>query len=142
MRRIMILAGCLLLLAAPAMAQSKASIQKLENEWGAAFNKGDAAAVAAMYTKNAYVMPPDAGIVKGRSAIRAFWGGAMKGIGHASCTTLDVLSLGSAAAREIGTCELKTRAQPAKEIAIKYAVVWRKVSGHWKLAVDIWNGRK
>src|SRR5438128_1232862 len=48
MRRIAILALCLGLLSAPALAQSKAAIQKLNDQWAAAFNKGDAAAVAAM----------------------------------------------------------------------------------------------
>ena len=56
MRRIAILAVCFGLFAAPALAQSKAAIQKLEDQWGAAFNKGDAAAVAAMYAEDAYVL--------------------------------------------------------------------------------------
>ena len=50
MRRTLIIAVCFGFVAAPALAQSKAAIQKLEDQWGAAFNKGDAAAVAAMYT--------------------------------------------------------------------------------------------
>ena len=69
MRRTAILAVCFVLLATPALAQSKAAIQKLNDEWAAAFNKGDAAAVAAMYTKDAYVLPPGFEIMKGRAAI-------------------------------------------------------------------------
>jgi ketosteroid isomerase-like protein len=30
---------------------------KLNDEWAAAFNKGDAGAVAALYTADAYVLP-------------------------------------------------------------------------------------
>lgn len=142
MRRIIIVAGLLAPVAAPAMAQSKATIQKLESQWGAHFNKGDAAAVAAMYTEHAYVLPPGAGIIKDRHAIEAFWTAAMKEIGHVACTTRDVLALGPRAAREIGTCELMTKSEPGKRLSIKYAVVWRKISGHWKLAVDIWNAMK
>ena len=48
-------------------------IQKLDDKFAAAFNKGDAAAVAAMYTEDAYVLPPGADIVKGRNAIEALW---------------------------------------------------------------------
>ena len=69
MRRIAILALCLGLLSAPALAQSKAAIQKLNDQWAAAFNKGDAAAVAAMYTSDAYVLPAGAPMVQGRAAI-------------------------------------------------------------------------
>jgi len=46
------------------------------------------------------------------------------------------------AAREIGTVTLKTKSQPPQEITGKYAVVWRKVGGNWKLATDIWNTNK
>ena len=46
--RMILLAGLMLVAAAPALAQSKAEIQKLNDQWADAFNKGDAAAVAAM----------------------------------------------------------------------------------------------
>ena len=48
MRRTAILAVCLALWAVPALAQSKADIQKLNDQFVAAFNKGDSAAVAAI----------------------------------------------------------------------------------------------
>ena len=54
-----VVAAGLLAAASPAMAQSKATIQKLDDQWAAAFNKGDAAAVAAMYTSDAYVVGPE-----------------------------------------------------------------------------------
>ena len=44
MRRIAILAAFVAMLATPALAQSKAEIQKLNDQWAAALNKGDAAA--------------------------------------------------------------------------------------------------
>ena len=46
------------LMLAPAMAQDKATIQKLADDFAQAFNKGDFAAVAAMYTEDATVLPP------------------------------------------------------------------------------------
>ena len=63
------LAGCLALCCAPAFAQSKAAIQKLDDVWAAAFNKGDFAALASMYDDQAYVLPPGADMIKERSAI-------------------------------------------------------------------------
>jgi uncharacterized protein (TIGR02246 family) len=142
MRNFAVVAGCLILGAAPAAAQDKATIEKLNDAWTAAFNKGDAAAVAAMYTEDAYVLPPGAEMVKGHTAIEAFWRQAAQQMGDAKLTTLDVLPLGRAAAREIGTVTLKTKSQPPQEIVGKYAVVWRKVGGKWKLATDIWNTNK
>jgi uncharacterized protein (TIGR02246 family) len=139
MRRIAILAICFGLFAAPALAQSKATIQKLNDEWAAAFNKGDAAAVAAMYTQDAYVLPAGGEMVKGRAAIEALWKKNMQQLGDVKCTTLDVKPLGGSAAREIGTCTFKTKGQPPQEGALKYAVVWQKEGGQWKLLQDIWN---
>ena len=142
MRNFAVVAGCLILGAAPAVAQDKATIERLNDAWTAAFNKGDAAAVAAMYTEDAYVLPPGAEMVKGRTGIEAFWRQAAQQMGDAKLTTLDVLPLGRSVAREIGTVTLKTKSQPPQEIVGKYAVVWRKVGGKWKLATDIWNTNK
>src|SRR5579863_9213200 len=129
MRRIAILTVCFGLLAAPALAQTKAAIQSLEDQWGAAFNKGDSAAVAAMYTQDAYVLPAGGAMVQGRAAIEALWKKDMGAIGDVKCTTLDVKALGPGAAREIGTCAFKTKAQPPQDGALKYAVVWQKEGG-------------
>ena len=32
-----------------------------------------------------------------------------------------------------------TKKAPLKEVEIKYAVVWQKEAGKWKLLQDIWN---
>jgi uncharacterized protein (TIGR02246 family) len=141
MWRLVMIIG-LLSLGSPALAQNKAAIEKLNDAWTAAFNKGDAAAVAALYTEDAYVLPPGSGMVKGRAAIEAFWRQAAQQMSDAKLTTVDVLPLGRSAAREIGTVTLKTKSQPPQEILGKYIVVWRKIGRDWKLATDIWNTDK
>ena len=65
--------------------------------------------------------------------------GATQQIGDIKITTLDVKPLGGNAAREIGTATFKTKAQPPQDGALKYAVVWQKEGGQWKLLQDIWN---
>ena len=140
-RILMIVAG-LGLGAAPALAQDKAMIEKLNEVWTGAFNKGDVAAVAALYTEDAYVLPPGSAMVKGRAAIEAFWRQAAQQMTDAKLTTVDVLPLGRSAAREIGTVSLKTKSQPPQEVVGKYVVVWRKIGRDWKLATDIWNTDK
>ena len=142
MPKIFMLIACLMLMAGPAAAQSKAVIQKADDRWAEAFNKGDATALAAIYTEDAYVLPPGAEMMKGRSAIAAFWGQQMQQIGDIKCTALDVKPLGRNAAREIGTCSFKTKSQPPQDGALKYAVVWVKEGGQWELLQDIWNTNK
>jgi uncharacterized protein (TIGR02246 family) len=132
-------AAVLIMAAVPAMAQSKAAIQKLEDQWGAAFNKGDAAAVAAMYTDDAYVLPAGSPMVHGPSAIQDFWTKAMDQLADVKCSTQDVKPLGRSAGLEIGTCTFKTKGATPQDAALKYAVVWKKADGQWKLLQDMWN---
>jgi len=141
MWRIVMIIGCLSV-GSPALAQNKATIEKLNDVWTAAFNKGDTAAVAALYAEDAYVLPPGSAMVKGRAAIEAFWRQAAQQMSDAKLTTIDVLPLGRSAAREIGTVTLKTKSQPPQEVVGKYVVVWRKIGRDWKLATDIWNTDK
>jgi uncharacterized protein (TIGR02246 family) len=141
MRKALLLATlCLAPAAVP--AQDAATIQTLNDAFVAAFNRGDTAALAQMYTEDAEVLPPDAGIVKGRVAVQAFWTKAAEGIGDLTLTTVDVMTLGSDAAREIGTFTLKTKGTQPQEVAGKYVVVWRKAGDDRKLATDIWNTGK
>lgn len=143
MPRIAAMTACLVFcIAGAARAQSVAAIQSLNDKWDAAFNKGDAAAVAAMYAEDAYVLPAGAEMAKGRAAIQNFWTGAMQQLGDAKLTTVDVLRLGPTAAREIGTFSFRTKGADPQEVTGKYAVVWRKIGGKWLLATDIWNMNK
>jgi hypothetical protein len=74
------------LLAGTAAAQDKPPIQKLNDEWAAAFNKGDSHAVVSLYTEDAYVLPAGAEMVHGRQAIQGFMDSTMKQLGEAKLT--------------------------------------------------------
>ena len=117
-------------------------IQRLNDQFVAAFNKGDAAAMSGMYAPDAYVLPAGADMLQGRAAIQNFWAQTAQQLGDAKLTTLDVLPLGRTAAREIGTFSFKSKGQNPQDIVGKYAVVWRKIGGQWLLATDIWNMNK
>jgi uncharacterized protein (TIGR02246 family) len=142
MRVYLLLAAACLCLPVSAKAQDKATIQNLNDQFARAFNTGDIASVAAHYTDDAAVLPPGAEMVKGRSAIQAFWKGATEQIGDIKLTAVDVKPLGSNAAREIGIFSLRTKGSQPQEITGKYVVVWEKVGADWKLATDIWNTNK
>lgn len=135
--------------AAPA-AQSDAgqsavrtAIEKQAAAFAAAYNRGDAKAVAAMYTEDAIALPPDAEMVRGRAAIERLWADAMaSGIKTIAFTVIDVQSSGDLAV-ETGRAVLgiQPAGQPATTQAGKYVVVWkRSANGEWRLLRDIWNG--
>ena len=69
----------LLALPASALAQadeySKPSLKEMTPKWQAALNAGDAAGVAALYTDDGVLHPPNSAPVNGRDAIEAFWAG-------------------------------------------------------------------
>ena len=135
-----------LVVSSPGFAQQATSeIEKANTKFEQAFNSGDSAAVAQMYTENAAVLPPDAEMAQGRAAIQNFWQGAIQGgIKNLSLKSTRVDELGSDAAREIGRFSLEApgpQGVPAK-VEGKYVVVWRKAGGDWKIDTDIWNADK
>ncbi|MBV8889272.1 MAG: SgcJ/EcaC family oxidoreductase [Alphaproteobacteria bacterium] len=141
MLRSTLLALCLAVFSALAQAQSKADIDKLNEAWAAAFNKGDAAAVAGMYADDAVLLPPGSEMIAGRAAIEAFWRDAGKQIGDIKLTAVDVMPLGDGVGREIGTFTAMSKENPAQSQPIvgKYVVIWQRAGSDWKLATDIFN---
>jgi uncharacterized protein (TIGR02246 family) len=140
--RLVILIAASVVTLGPAVAQDKATIDKLNEAFVAAFNKGDFAAVGSMYTEDAYLLPPGSEMAKGRSNVQAFWTKAGEAIGDIKLTTVDVKALGPDSAREVGTFSLITKGQQRQQMTGKYVVVWQKVGSDWKLATDIWNSNK
>lgn len=147
--RLILLAAVSLLMCGSASAQDKAAIQKLNDAFTSAFNKGDFATVGGMYTDDAYLLPPGRPMLHGRANVQAFWTKASDAMGDVILTTLDVKligrdvkPIGSEAAREIGTFALMTRGPQPQQVTGKYVVIWEKVGSDWKLATDIWNTDK
>ena len=76
------IAGLVIGFAVPAFAQQKETVDPqlaeqlgaLSKKSGEAFNSNDAAAVAALYTEDA-ILVPDTGPVYGREAIEKYWAG-------------------------------------------------------------------
>jgi ketosteroid isomerase-like protein len=141
MSRIALVIAFVLALIGPASAQ-KAEIEAANAKWTEFFNKGDFAGIGSFYTTDAFVLPPGSAMVQGREAIVAMWKSTAEQVGDPKLTTVDVKSLGTSAAREIGTFSLKTKGQSPQEVSGKYVVVWEKIGTDWKLATDIWNDGK
>lgn len=107
-----------------------------------AWGRGDAASVAALYTEDATVLPPNSQIVRGRKEVERFWKQMMqRGVRVVELRTLDVTQSGDFA-YEVGAYALQIRPKRGRATTDKgkYVVVWkRQHDGSWQLAVDIWN---
>jgi uncharacterized protein (TIGR02246 family) len=111
-------------------------------KWMEAFNGGDAAGTAVLYTDTATLMPPTSDMIQGRQGIQDFWqAGIEGGLKDVSLTTVEVQASGNTA-YEIGKFSLtaQPKGQDPMMVSGKYVVVWQRQSdGSWKLHVDIWN---
>jgi len=124
--------------AAPKADPVRAAVEEGNRKFGAAAAAKDFGALAALYTDNAKVLPPDGPIVTGKAAIEEFWrtAAAKLDLKAATLKTLDLEVSGDSAC-EVGEAELTLGSGPAK---VKYVVVWRKGGdGTWRLHRDIWN---
>ena len=119
-------------------------IERRVREFEAAFNRGDVAALAALYAEDATLLPPDSEAIAGRPGIQHFWQGVRdSGVGRVALRTQQVEASGDLAA-EVGTAELTVGSGDGQTSAVrvKYVVVWRRrAGGPWQLAVDAWNSR-
>ncbi len=102
--RAAVFAGGMAFTAAPAMAQDlKASIEQATHTFEANFNRGDAHALAELYTPEATILPPGAEAITGREGIQGFWEKAGQQMKKLRLRPISVVGLGPTAAREIGS---------------------------------------
>ena len=97
-------------------------------------------ATAQMYTENASLMPPNAGIVEGRAAIRA-WLAAFPAMSGFTLTPIEMEGRGDLAYVR-GTYSFTLVGPDGHQIGEdrgKFVEVRRKVEGKWLVVADIYN---
>ena len=102
----------------------------------------DAASIAALYAEDGAVMPPNAPIGKGRTAIQQTWASMMETPGFDLTFVPEQILVSSSGdmALDRGTYSLMVAPNGTKQTDTgKYVVVWRKIGGDWKAAADIFN---
>jgi uncharacterized protein (TIGR02246 family) len=135
------LAALVLTLPSSAIAQgggdTRGQIEKMAKAWEKAYNSGDAAAVAALYAKDAKLMPPGAEPATGPSAIQAFLVKDIKGGAKMALTTEDVTGSGDYA---LETGKWVATSADGKHLDHgQYATFYKKADGGWKIVRDTWN---
>jgi uncharacterized protein (TIGR02246 family) len=141
MKSVILAIPLLLSAAATQAADVKSEINAANQKFGAAYAKGDAAAIARLYTPHATVFPPGSDMVTGREGIQKVWAGAIQsGLKITGLQTVSVEQYGNAA-REIGrfTAEAPNAQKQITKLDGKYVVVWKRSNGTWMLDSDIWN---
>jgi uncharacterized protein (TIGR02246 family) len=120
----------------------RAYIEQAAVRFSDAFNRGDVAALGAMYDTAAVVLAPNAPPMRGRQNIEALWAGArQQGFKTLNLVVNSVEVIGNHAI-ELGSYTLVI--QPAGQGETmdrgKYMVVWRRQrDGSWKLYRDVFN---
>jgi ketosteroid isomerase-like protein len=116
----------------------KRAILAAEKVFVSKYNRGDAAGLAALYTRDGEIMPPNSGVVKGVAKLKAmfksFWDAGDTMI---RLDTLEVEGFGDMA-YEVGKYALSGKTGKISDRG-KYVVIWKKVRGQWKLHRDIFN---
>jgi len=116
----------------------RGAIAAANENFMAALKRGDAAGLAALYTENGQVMPPNGDFVTGRQAVQRFWQALMDmGIKEAKLEIIEVEGHGDTAI-EVSTFTLQGEGGQLLDKG-KYIVIWKQEEGQWKLHRDIFN---
>jgi ketosteroid isomerase-like protein len=108
----------------------------------AAFNRGDAAGVAAYYTEGARFLPPNAEMITGKQGIQAAWQYNMDiGVKEADLEILELIPMGDKVACDVGKYRLRIEPEPGVSVEDlgKYVVIWNHDGESWKMDIDIFN---
>lgn len=119
---------------AVAAQQTDPEIDKLARSYEAAFNKGDAKAIAALHTADAIRMLPDGQVVTGRAAIEkgiaTVFAGEMKGA-KLTISAGQTQKLAADVVATTGTFEVAGGKTPGKG---RYLNTLKREGGQWLLA--------
>jgi len=117
---------------------ARAAIDAANHQFMDAFARGDAAAIATLYTEEGQLLSPGNQPIQGRTAIEKYWRGVLalpvKGF---QLTTVELIAHDDDAS-EVGRYAII--GNDGRELdSGKYVVLWKRSAAGWKLYRDIWN---
>jgi uncharacterized protein (TIGR02246 family) len=117
-----------------------AQVAKVGQAWEKAYNAGDAAAVAALYTPDAQLMVPAAEPGSGPKAVQKLIAGDMALGGKLTLKTGDIVGFGDYA---LETGSWVANSPDGKSLDHgPYLTLYKKADGGWKIHRDIWNSSR
>jgi len=117
--------------------EAKATIDQNNKGFVADFAKGDSAAIAARYSKDAKLLPDGAPAISGTDNIKGMWGSFARSGLDLKVDVVDVWGNDELLTEE-GSYTMTDKAGKQVDKG-KYIVVWKKEDGQWKMFRDIWN---
>lgn len=116
---------------------ARIGIERSDLRFEQAVAAGDADAIAALYTENAVILPPDGPPITGRAAIRDYMAGLVAaGIDGVDIETVEVLRFDDMAV-ERANLTLSVGGEVVEEG--KSIVLWQLVGDEWLYARDMWS---
>jgi uncharacterized protein (TIGR02246 family) len=124
------------------MSRAEAAVRSLAHEWVLACNTKHLDDLIELYTHDALVLRSNCPPVRGASAVREFFFGALDaGLGEVEVEPLRVEVVGDLA-YEAGRCKALIPSATGKRREERGKYLWvcaRQSNGEWKLAADCWS---
>ncbi|MCH8300454.1 MAG: SgcJ/EcaC family oxidoreductase [Candidatus Marinimicrobia bacterium] len=117
------------------------AIKAVSEQFIDAFNRGDAASLAAFYTEEAKLLPPNSPMIVGWEGLQAHFQATFDaGAGDLQLTAID-LSVNGDMAHVVGKYTVTIQPEEGEAISDsgKYVELWKRENGSWKMNTDIWN---
>jgi uncharacterized protein (TIGR02246 family) len=127
--------------AAPLSEEDVAAIRAADEAWIQAFRDNDDAALVALYSDDAVIMPPNEPAVEGRAAVRAYHEADLVTVTEYSESIIEIDGRDGLAYIR-GTSSMVGRAEDGEPVieSDKFLVIFRKqADGSWLITHEIWN---
>lgn len=119
-------------------AEIRAEIERANENFMETYRRGDAAGMAALYTRGGMLLPPNSDFVEGHQQIQGYWKAVMEmGVKDVQLQILEVEQCENTAI-ELSRATLSGENGAVLD-QVKYMVIWKRENGAWKLHRDIFN---
>jgi ketosteroid isomerase-like protein len=119
----------------------RAAILDAARQFSAAYTRGDAAAMTALYTADAVIFPERSDAITGHEAIKRYWTRGERSRVTRHQLTPTRVTVDGKHAYDYGTYEIagERDGKAWGPFRGKYVVVWRREPDGWRMQLDMWN---